>query len=279
MSGKGGTGKTFVSVNLAESIDRGTYVDCDVEEPNGHLFFRPVWLRTDHVTRKLPVIDKNKCDNCRICTDFCKFNALAAIGDDILVFEEICHSCGGCVLFCPMDAISERDREVGKVQYGKSLQTKVYTGTMKTKEASGVPVISALLKSVREEERVVIDCPPGSACTVMESIKDADYCILVAEPTIFGSHNLAMVHELVKLFEKPYGVVLNKCINGDNPSAQYCRDNDIPVLLEIPYDLELAKLQSEGRIPVREDETYLKMFRDLLEKVVKEVRHETVAGS
>ncbi len=279
LSGKGGTGKTFVSVNLAEVREGGIYVDCDVEEPNGHLFFQPVWLETDYITRKLPSVDQDKCNGCRICTDFCKFNALAYIADQVLVFEEVCHSCGGCTLFCPQNAIKEKDKEVGKVQYGKSLSTTIYTGTMTTKEISGIPIINALLDKIADKDHVIIDCPPGSACSVMESIKDANYCVLVAEPTIFGSHNLAMVHELVDLYKKPYGVVLNKCIDGENPSKNYCIKEDIPILMEIPFNEKLGSYKSEGRIPAREDQEFRQMFLDLQERIDQEVSHETTISS
>jgi len=267
LSGKGGTGKTFVSVNLAEVMEKSSYVDCDVEEPNGHLFLQPVWLDSIPVTRKLPVVDQDKCNGCRVCTDFCKFNALAYIADKLLVFEEVCHSCGGCELVCPENAISERDKEIGKIQYGKSLSTNVYTGTMLVKEASGVPIINQLLETVRDHEKVVIDCPPGSACTVMESIKDADYCVLVAEPTIFGQHNLAMVHELVELYKIPYGVVLNKCIDSANPSKEYCEQKDINILDEITYSNKLGTLLSEGKIPAREEDEYRKQFLNILNNI------------
>jgi len=283
LSGKGGTGKTFISVNLADVMEECSYIDCDVEEPNGHLFLQPDWLETRYVTRKLPVVDQEKCTGCRICTDFCKFNALAFIADKVLVFDEVCHSCGGCELVCAEDAISEIEKEIGKIQYGISHNTKVYTGTMLVNEASGVPIINQLLKTVKDNKRVVIDCPPGSACTVMESIKDVDYCVLVAEPTIFGRHNLAMVHELVKIYNKPYGVVLNKCIDEGNPSKEFCEENNMNILGEIAYNNQLANLLSEGKIPVREDKTYRKHFLNILNNIYlhfrhteyKEVPHET----
>ncbi len=289
LSGKGGTGKTFVSVNLASVVDDSTYIDCDVEEPNGHLFFQPVWLKTEHVYRKLPSVDKDKCRGCRVCTEFCKFNALAYIADQVLVFDEVCHSCGGCVTLCPAQAISEKNKLVGEIRRGMSLSQKVISGRMEVGEASGIPLIHGLLDGIDKEAHVIIDCPPGSACSVMESIKEAEYCILVAEPTIFGSHNLAMVHELVELYEKPYGVVLNKCTDEENPSKKYCEDHGIKILSEIPYDDELAALQSNGRIPVRENERFRHMFLDLLNRVYvekanrkfknKEDHHEANLGS
>lgn len=276
LSGKGGTGKTFISVNLASVMTRGTYVDCDVEEPNGHLFFQPVWLKTLPVSRKMPFVDQEKCTGCKTCVDFCKFNAMAYIGDKVMIFEDICHSCGGCALICPEDAIKEKDKDVGKIQIGKSLKTNVITGTMKVKEASGVPIIHQLLEEVRDREDVVIDCPPGSACTVMESIKDADYCLLVGEPTIFGRHNLAMVHELVELHHKPYSVVLNKCVDGHNPTKDYCIDHHMKIIKEIPYDSTLATLLSNGRIPAREKQQYYDDFLDLLHLIANDYKESKI---
>ena len=267
LSGKGGTGKTFISVNLAEVMPRACYVDCDVEEPNGHLFFKPKWSIERAVKRKLPVIDQNKCINCRACTTFCRFNALAGVGQKIMVFEDICHSCGGCVLVCPEGAITEKDKAIGTIKEGYSENTTVITGTMYVKEASGVPIIRQLLEKVSRHENVVIDCPPGSACTVMESIKEADFCVLVAEPTLFGQHNLAMVHELVTLYKKPYGVVLNKSIEGENPSRAYCEKHDITLLGDVKYDDFLGTRLSEGKIPVRVDPHYRQVFEKIGEKI------------
>ncbi|MGE4354531.1 MAG: 4Fe-4S binding protein, partial [Oscillospiraceae bacterium] len=195
LSGKGGTGKTLVSVNLASAAGKAVYIDCDVEEPNGHLFFKPEVSSEEDVTVKIPVVDENRCSGCRKCVDFCKFNALAFIKNKPFLFEEVCHSCGGCALLCPEKAISEKETVIGKVRKGLSLGVAVATGIMNTGQASGIPIIKRLLSEIPSADAVpvFIDCPPGSACIVMESIKDADYCILVAEPTIFGVHNLSMV--------------------------------------------------------------------------------------
>ncbi|HNX29897.1 MAG TPA: ATP-binding protein [Syntrophomonadaceae bacterium] len=280
LSGKGGTGKTLVSVNLAAASEEAVYIDCDVEEPNGYLFFKPEKVVAENVTVKIPLADEGLCDGCRKCTDFCKFNALAYINEKLLVFNEVCHSCGGCVLICPQKALTERDKTIGEIQKGVSEQVQVITGILNTGEASGIPIIKNLLQRIPSGHGdIFIDCPPGSACIVMESIKDADYCVLVAEPTLFGVHNLSLVHDLVKLFGKPHGVVLNKCLEGDNPSEKYCEENNIKILGKIPYDNELGTLNSNGLIAARESEKYRGIFAALLQVVTGEVRNATIIDS
>lgn len=250
ISGKGGTGKTLVSVNLAAVVEDSIYIDCDVEGPNGHIFFKPENIQEEEVTVKIPEVNNDLCDGCRKCVDFCQFNSLAYIKDKLFVFEEVCHSCGACVLLCPVKALTEKDKVIGKVQRGMSGNTAVNTGILNTGEATGIPIINNLLDESKKlsEKMVFIDCPPGSACSVMESIKDADYCILVAEPTIFGVHNLSMVYELVRLFDKSFGVVLNKCLEGENLAETFCLENNIKILGKIPFDNELATLNSNGQI-------------------------------
>ncbi len=281
LSGKGGTGKTLVSVNLAAAAKTSTYIDCDVEEPNGHLFFKPKDIIEEEISVNIPKVDGNLCSGCRRCVEFCKFNALAYIKDKLIVFEDICHFCGGCILLCPEKALTEKEKVVGRVQKGTSEQVTVYTGILNPGEPSGIPIIKKLLDE-NEHERdktVFIDCPPGSACIVMESIKDADYCILVAEPTLFGVHNLNMVYELVKLFNKPFGVVLNKCLDGENPSEKFCLEKNIQILSRIPFDNELGTLNSNAEIAVRKSKRYRMIFYFLLEAVKKEVHHEATSDS
>lgn len=281
LSGKGGTGKTLVAVNLAAAANTATYIDCDVEEPNGYLFFKPKKLQEEAVTVRIPRVDAERCRGCRKCVDFCMFNALAYIIDKLIIFEEICHSCGGCVLFCPEKALTEKEKIIGKVQKGVSEQVTVYTGIMNTGEASGVPIIKKLLAfdKPEAEQQSFIDCPPGTACIVMESIMEADYCLLVAEPTLFGVHNLNMVYELVKLVNKPCGVVLNKCLDGENPAEKFCLEKGIKVVGRIPFDHELGRLSSNAEIAVRKSEKYRAVFSALLETVEKEVPHETTSHS
>ncbi len=277
LSGKGGTGKTLISVNMAVVPDNSTYIDCDVEEPNGHLFLKPKQIMTEEVTVKIPVVDTELCNGCRKCVEFCKFNALAYVKDRLIIFDDICHSCGGCILVCPQKALTEKEKAIGEIQKGVSLNVNVLSGILNIGEASGVPIIDKLLDAGSCGEGItIIDCPPGSACIVMESIKDADYCILVAEPTLFGAHNLSMVYELVKLFGKPHGVILNKCISWGNPSKDFCAKNNIKILGEIPFDIELGALNSNGQIAARENLKYKNLFYNLLLKVVEEVSNEAV---
>jgi MinD superfamily P-loop ATPase len=272
LSGKGGTGKTFVSTNLARVVESSIYLDCDVEEPNGHLFLKGPVLETNPVALPIPVIDDQLCDGCKKCVDFCQFNALAYTGKRVLVFDKICHSCGGCEIICPQNAIKEVPREIGKIEKRSYGDTTIYTGMLNTGEESGTAIIGELLQKVSEDDSVVIDCPPGSSCVVMDSIKDADYCVLVAEPSIFGSHNLKMVHELVSLFEKPMGIVLNKTLGDENPSEDYCRENGLDILLRIPWSEELGKYNAEGMIAAEQKDEYRRMFTDLLNLIEEEVR-------
>ncbi|MBM7562119.1 nucleotide-binding protein [Fusibacter tunisiensis] len=265
LSGKGGTGKTLVAVNLAAAAEKCTYIDADVEAPNGYLFFKPTETQSRNVTVKIPYVDDLKCTGCRKCVEFCKFNALAYIHNRLMVFEDICHSCGGCLLVCPENALNEKEKPIGEIVTGNSQSVSLKLGKMNLGESTGVPIIKALLEDIQDP--VVIDGPPGSACTVMETIKNVDYCVLVAEPTEFGKHNLAMVHELLKGYGKPFGVVLNKTTDQDNPSKEYCTEENIPILMEIPYDEKLGRLNSEGLIAVREDVHYKTLFEQLYQKI------------
>ncbi len=279
LSGKGGTGKTLLSVNLAVAGESSVYIDCDVEEPNGHLFLKPKEIASEKVKVKIPIVDMELCDGCRKCVEFCKYNALAYVNEKLIVFNDICHSCGGCLLVCPLKALSEKEKVIGEIQKGNSENVKVLSGILNIGEASGVPIIKKLLEEKSNENNtVIIDCPPGSACIVMESIKDADYCVLVAEPTIFGVHNLNMVYELVKLFNKPHGVVLNKCIEGTNPAEEFCIKNNIKILDKIPFDNELGMLSSNALIAAKESQKYKDSFSKLLNRIVKEVQRETVVN-
>jgi len=318
LSGKGGTGKTLVSVNLAsyiglksdsitQKVQNVIYADCDVEEPNGHLFFKPNEKTETQVTVLVPQFDNEKCTSCRACVDFCKFNALAMIKKPML-FPEICHACGGCAKVCPTGAITEVTKNVGNVKNGLSVPQSIFgaqntstkgevtvlTGTMNTGETSGTPIIGEIYHEIDEltknksNSMVVVDCPPGSACLAMDAIKDADFCVLVAEPTVFGTHNFAMVHNLVKLFKKPFGAVLNKAprtdgngdgVDGENPSKEYCSKQGIPILAEIPFSHDLGELNSNGKIIVHEKNEYALLFKGLYNRIEKQFLVQTTNKS
>lgn len=272
LSGKGGAGKTFVTVNLAATAPSAVYVDCDVEEPNGHLFLKPQIKTEQPVYTTLPHFDTEKCTGCRQCVDFCRFHALAFLRGKPLLFPEICHACGGCELLCPTNAVREEKREIGVLKEGESRSVSIVTGEMHLGEASGTKIIKEAIKVGTEKAEtknalLCIDCPPGSACTVMESIADADYCIIVAEPTAFGFHNFKMVHELTKVIKKPCGVVMNKAEEPFLPLETYCQEENTPILLKIPYRTEIAKLCAAGKVAVRENEEAKQLFTELLKEV------------
>jgi len=273
LSGKGGTGKTFVAVNLAAVAEKATYIDCDVEEPNGRLFLKPQDVRTETVCTHLPCFDAQKCTACRRCVDFCRFNALAFVADKPVVFADVCHSCGGCALICSADAVTEIEQPIGMIECGMYENVKVITGILDLGKASGVPIIKAALELVASpaDELTVIDCPPGSACTVMESVRVADYCILVVEPTIFGLHNFKMVYQLVSLLGKRCGVIVNKADDGSSPSDNFCQMHKIPVLCRIPYTDKLAFIGAYAQIACQKDEKTKELFQQILETVYSEV--------
>jgi len=277
LSGKGGTGKTLVSVNLASVAANATYIDCDVEEPNGHLFLKPTITDEEIVYEPKPVVDPNLCDGCHICVEECAFNALALIGNTLLVFDDVCHSCGLCTHICPQHALHEENHKLGVIKSGKTDQGFFLAGEMSVGESSATPIIKKLV-AMPHSPLVVIDSPPGSGCLVTEAIQKADFCLLVAEPTIFGSHNLAMVHELVSLMGKPSAVFLNKTQEGFNPSEQYAKEHGLSIIGSLPYSKELAKLSSDGQLATQE-KTYHKFFSELLDDVLEEVAHASNADS
>ncbi|MEG0918300.1 MAG: ATP-binding protein [Anaerovoracaceae bacterium] len=270
LSGKGGTGKTFVSVNLANVTGNATYIDCDVEEPNGHLFFKPDLIKEEPVYKKHPFFNKDLCSGCRKCVDFCQFNALAFIGKAPILFDEVCHSCEGCKIVCKDNAIQMEDFEIGVIQHGQAGNVTVLTGILNIGQASGIPIIDKMLTNC-QSENVIIDCPPGSACSVMDSIKGVDYCLLVAEPTVFGLHNLEMVYDLVKLMNKPCSIVLNKSNPNETLIHNFAKANSINIICEIPFSKKVANLTASGEISSNNSKEIAILFNDIIAKINMEV--------
>ncbi len=272
LSGKGGAGKTFVSVNLAVVAAPVTYVDCDVEEPNGHLYWHPSWESSVEVQRGVPRFAVDKCIGCRKCIEFCRFHALAFIKKHPLVFADVCHSCGGCALVCPTGAITMEPHGVGIVREGISDKVKVVGGMMNIGEVSGVPIIKQALQMAEGwTHPIIIDAPPGSGCLVMETVAAADYCVLVVEPTAFGLHDVAMVYELVTLMGKKTGVVINKYEEPYLPLEDYCAKRGVAVLARLPFTTDIAATSAQGKILTQEDAGLQHSFSQLWQEIGKQV--------
>jgi MinD superfamily P-loop ATPase len=245
-SGKGGTGKTSVAVNMALSIENVQLLDCDVEEPNAHLFLNPKTNQTKAVTVSIPVVDKTLCDCCGKCADFCQYNALFVGADKVLVFPELCHSCGGCFLVCPKKAISEEKHRIGTLFLGSAGDLELVYGELEVGEPMAVPVIREVKRRIKKGKNVILDSPPGTSCPVIQTIDGSDFCILVTEPTPFGLHDLRIIVQILESMGVPFGVIVNRAGIGDKRVYEYCEEKTIPILLEIPYQRRIAELYSGG---------------------------------
>jgi len=245
-SGKGGTGKTSVAVNLALSLGHTQVLDCDVEEPNTHILLKPGVDETTPVELMVPRILEDRCDYCGECARFCQFHALFVAGETAMVFPELCHSCGGCRIVCPREAIEEEPRQIGRVIRGSAGDIDLVYGEINVGEPLAVPIISAVKERMSQEGTVILDAPPGSACPVVETIDGADFCLLVTEPTPFGLHDLQIAVEVVRILDIPLGVVVNFAGIGDRGVYEFCEEQGIPVMMEIPFDRRIAELYSNG---------------------------------
>jgi len=248
-SGKGGTGKTLVSTSLALSLkERGKVqlLDCDVEEPNAHLFLKPVITRSEIVSIPVPEVDEEKCTYCGKCAEVCAYNAIAVMKQKVLVFPQLCHGCGACSYLCPEKAISERENEIGLVESGNSDGMGFAHGKLSIGEAMAPPVIRKVKEHANRDGAVIIDVPPGTSCPVVEAVKDSDFCLLVTEPTPFGLSDLVLAVETVRQLNIPCGIVLNRAGIGDKKVEEYCQKEDIPILLTIPLNTEIASFYSRG---------------------------------
>lgn len=250
-SGKGGTGKTSVAVNLAailtEQGERVQYLDCDVEEPNGHIFLKPVIELTENVGIPVPVIDKSKCAGCGKCAEACEYNAMVVL-KTALVFPELCHGCGGCRFVCPAGAIQERSRTIGVVETGRAGNISFGQGLLNVGEPMSPPLIRAVKRARTEDGITILDAPPGTSCPVVATVRDADYVVLVTEPTPFGLNDLRLAVELMRQLKREFGVVINRVGIGNDAVRSFCKAENIPVLAEIPDDRRVAEAYSRGEM-------------------------------
>jgi len=266
-SGKGGTGKTLVAINLTLSVDADQVLDCDVEEPNDYIFIKPSNTISESVELLVPEINELKCNYCRKCAEFCQFNALFVVGETAMVFPELCHSCGGCKLVCPTGAITEKPRSIGEIFVGDVNGLELVYGKLNIGEALSVPIISAVKEKAKTHGLVILDSPPGTSCPVVESVMGADFCVMVTEPTPFGLHDMEIAAEVIMELGIPLGVVVNFAGIGDRGVYDYCEKMDLPILMEIPYDRKIAELYSKGIPFVEEMPEWRAKFQELLEKI------------
>ena len=268
-SGKGGTGKTSVAVNMALSIGKVQFLDCDVEEPNAHVLLKPQITRTEPVYLQVPVVNEKLCDHCGKCADFCQFNAIFVSPEKVLIFPELCHSCGGCAIVCPMKAISEEQHRVGTLKFGSAGDLELVYGELEVGEPMAVPVIREVKRQIKSSKTVILDSPPGTSCPVIETVKGSNFCILVTEPTPFGLHDLKITIEVLENMEIPFGVVVNRAGIGDKKVYEYCKEKGIPILLDITYQRKIAELYSRGIPFSLEMPKWKEKFQNLADKVRK----------
>jgi MinD superfamily P-loop ATPase len=280
-SGKGGTGKTTVATNLALSIDSDVQLlDCDVEEPNSHLFIHPTLEKIETITTPVPKVDEEKCTRCGKCAEICQFKAIVIIGETVLTFHELCHSCGGCLEACPEGAISEMGRGLGVIERGHRNGLEFIHGRLRVGEAMSPPLIRKVRAHTRPDTLTIIDAPPGTSCPVIAAMKGADFVLLVTEPTPFGLYDLKLAIGAVKILDIPCGLVINRSDMGDDKVRQYASKEGIPILMEIPFDRRVAEAYSKGKAMVDVMPEWKEKFLELyirIEEIVKYPTHSNLS--
>jgi len=267
-SGKGETGKTTVVTNLAVSLGSDVQIlDCDVEEPNAHLFIRPTIEEVKTINTPVPEVDMEKCNLCGKCGEICQFKAIVVIGETVLPFHELCHSCGGCIEVCPEKAITETGRELGIIEKGYRNGLEFVHGKLRVGEAMSPPLIKKVREYTRSGILTIIDAPPGTSCPVIASMKGADFVLLVTEPTPFGLHDLKLAVGAVKILGIPCGLVINRSDMGYDQVTQYAKKEDVPILMEIPFDRRIAETYARGDMVVEVmpewKEKFVQLYHDI----------------
>ncbi|MDD2689922.1 MAG: ATP-binding protein [Candidatus Omnitrophica bacterium] len=268
-SGKGGTGKTTIAVNLALSLKNIQLLDCDVEEPNAHLFLKPRIKEKAKASIPVPEVDEAKCNYCSKCREVCAYHAIAVLSGNngnkgsVLIFPHLCHGCGACSLLCPQGAIKEVNKEIGAIEIGDKGDIQFIHGRLNIGEAMSPPLIRQVKSYINPTRTVIIDAPPGTSCPVITAAKGSDFCVLVTEPTPFGLNDLVLAVEVLRKLQIPFGVVVNRSDIGDGKVEGYCREERIPILMKIPFSKEIAVSYSEGIPIVEKDVSYQDKFINL----------------
>ncbi|MCD6200048.1 MAG: ATP-binding protein [Deltaproteobacteria bacterium] len=271
-SGKGGTGKTTVSVSLALAAKGPVQLlDCDVEEPNAHIFFRPSIEQKNRCTLTVPSVIESNCTYCGKCRDICRFNAITVFNKIIMTFPELCHSCRGCFLICPEDALAETEREIGFVEKGHANGIFFVQGKLRIGEAMSPPLIKAVKAEAETSSEclVILDSPPGTSCPVIATVNDADYTLLVTEPTPFGLYDLKLAVGMLRKLKRSFGVILNRSDMGNEAVETWCRQENIPIHLKIPFDRRIAEGYARGEPLIVSRPDLRSSFESLLEELVQ----------
>ena len=269
-SGKGGTGKTTVATNMAVSLGGDVQLlDCDVEEPNAHLFIHPVIKEVKTIITPVPEVDMAKCNLCGKCGEICQFKAIVVIGKTVLPFPEMCHSCGGCMEVCPENAITETGRELGVIELGSKNGLEFVHGKLRVGEAMSPPLIRKVREYARPDALTIIDAPPGTSCPVITSMKGVDFVLLVTEPTPFGLNDLKLAVGAVKILDIPCGLVINRSDMGDDKVKIYAEKENLPILMEIPFDRKIAEAYSRGDMIVEVMPEWKDKFLKLYHQIEK----------
>jgi len=273
-SGKGGTGKTTVATSLSRTLAASHevwYVDCDVEAPNGHLFLNPAPVRHAQAVIRIPQIDSNRCTLCGKCVEVCQFHALAKVGDTIMVFPQLCHGCGSCTWNCPEQAIMEIPNPIGTLQIGMTAdKINFASGELTISEPMATPIIRQLKKFYSQlslDAVIILDSPPGASCSVVETLRGADFALLVTEPTPFGLHDLSQVCGIAQDMRIPAGVIINREASTYEPMERFCEEHHLKVLLHVPFERRIAEGVAKGETLVDIDPQYAGAFRQVYEQI------------